>query len=103
MQLKEFFALYNIKQAKFAEHCDLAQITVSNLSLRKYRPSPLTAAKIEYVTRGKVSANEILFPEKYHTSYKDDRFDGKLPWKDPEPYTLSEEDKQNLKPFDFEE
>lgn len=103
MQIKEFISIYRTTQKELAKRCRVIPHTISAVSLRKYRPSPKTAARIEYVTCGKVTAKEMLFPEHHPCSYIDDRYNGSEKWEEPVLYTLTEEDKKNLNPYNLKE
>ena len=60
MKIAEWRKRNNLTQARFAELVGLAAPTVSQLESRSRRPSAEVARRIEFITKGEVSAAELL-------------------------------------------
>lgn len=65
MTLREYLFKKRLTQEQFAESVGLTRSHLSRIVSGALIPSRKTALKIEEVTKGKVTANELLFPEKY--------------------------------------
>ena len=63
MDLKTYLTENGIKQRHIAEKCGVADSTIGNILKGKYKPSPNLARKIERVTEGAVTLEELLFPD----------------------------------------
>ena len=65
MKLRDYLHKKRISQIDFAKIIGISETQLSRWLGGSRIPSRKNALKIEEVTEGKVSANELLFPEKY--------------------------------------
>jgi len=64
MELEEYFKKTQIPKNIFAEKCGMERMTIYRIAQKKFIPSLKNALKIEYVTKGLVTAWDLL-PEEH--------------------------------------
>ena len=62
MKLKLWLEINMIRQRKFAKELGVSEGALSRWIKGNRRPKPVIAARIEKLTRGKVSRLELLYP-----------------------------------------
>lgn len=65
MKLRDYLHKKRIRQIDFAKEVGIGQTQLSKWINGARVPSRKNALKIEELTNGKVSADEMLFPQKY--------------------------------------
>jgi DNA-binding transcriptional regulator YdaS (Cro superfamily) len=65
MNLRDYLTKNKISMSKFAKDLDVSVSTISLLINGKRRPSAELALAIDKITNGKVSRDEVMYPELY--------------------------------------
>jgi transcriptional regulator with XRE-family HTH domain len=65
MLLDEYLFRMKIKQTEFAKKLEVSRVHLGEILRGRRRPSISLAKRIEETTNGKVSKEELLFPEEY--------------------------------------
>ena len=65
MKLRDYLYKKRIRQIDFAKEVGISQTQLNKWINGSRIPSRKNAMKIEELTEGKVTAHEMLFPEKY--------------------------------------
>ena len=63
MRLKDYFLLEQISEREFAALIRVSQSHISNISMGRKNPSLPLAKRIEEMTGGKVTTDDLLNPE----------------------------------------
>lgn len=67
MNLDEYLFRHKISKTEFAKLIGVSRTYIHDIIARRRTPRPPLAKKIEEATRGKVTRNELLFPEDYQS------------------------------------
>lgn len=73
MDLKTWLYERQMPYAKFAKHMGVCRETMYPIIHRSHRPRPYLAAAIQWVTKGKVTIDELMNPENYECHWLDDK------------------------------